>query len=182
MLAAARFDFEIPTLETERLRLRGHTLEDFPSCCALWADAEVTRYIGGRPLSAEETWSRLLRHLGHWGWLGFGSWCVEEKETGNFVGEVGLFDYRRELQPPLGDLPELGWALAPRMSRKGYATEAVTAALRWAARRGLDARGIACLIHPDNAASLRVAQKCGFEARHSTVYKGSPATVLVQRA
>jgi len=64
-------------IETARLRLRGHGLEDTERMAALWSDAEVTRYIGGRPQTAEESWSRLLRYAGHWRLLGFGYWVVE---------------------------------------------------------------------------------------------------------
>jgi len=77
----------------------------------MWGDPEVTRYIGGRPFTAEEVWSRLLRYIGHWQWIGFGTWVAEERATGAFVGEIGFCDYRREIDPPL-DLPEAGWALA----------------------------------------------------------------------
>jgi len=38
---------EVPVVETERLRLRGYRPEDFADCAAMWADPEVTRYIGG---------------------------------------------------------------------------------------------------------------------------------------
>jgi len=51
----------VPPLETARLRLRGHRVEDFAACAAMWADPVVTRYIGGRPFTAEEVWTRLLR-------------------------------------------------------------------------------------------------------------------------
>ena len=78
---------QIPVLETERLILRGHCLEDFGSCAALWSDSGVTRYIGGVPLNAEDAWSRLLRYKGHWELLGFGYWVVEERVSGAFVGE-----------------------------------------------------------------------------------------------
>ena len=46
---------EIPTLQTERLRLRPHTAADFPACTTLWADASVTRFIGGRALANTDT-------------------------------------------------------------------------------------------------------------------------------
>ena len=84
-----------PTLETERLVLRAHRVEDFSDLAALWADPVVTRFISGVPQTAEESWSRLLRYAGHWLLLGFGYWAVEEKATGNFLGEVG-FDSTRE--------------------------------------------------------------------------------------
>lgn len=168
-----------PTIETERLRLRGHRLDDFAACVALWADPEVTRYIGGRPFSEEETWTRLLRYAGHWTLLGFGYWVVEERSTGRFLGEVGLADYLRDIEPAFGGTPEMGWVLAPSAHGKGYATEAVHTALAWAATH-LASPETVCMIRPDNAASLRVAAKCGYREFHRTTYKGSP-TVLFRR-
>jgi hypothetical protein len=78
---------EAPVIETERLRLRGHRPEDFAVCTAMWADPVVTRYIGGKPLSEEDVWARTLRYLGHWAWLGFGYWVMEE--NGIFRLEAG---------------------------------------------------------------------------------------------
>jgi RimJ/RimL family protein N-acetyltransferase len=66
----------IPLLETDRLLLRGHRPEDLDDCKALWGDPDVTRHIGGRPFSGEEVWTRLLRYVGHWCWLGYGFWAV----------------------------------------------------------------------------------------------------------
>ena len=50
-----------PTLITERLRLDAHTLDDFESLAALWADPQVVRYIGGTPRDREDSWGRLMR-------------------------------------------------------------------------------------------------------------------------
>ena len=169
----------IPTLETLRLRLRAHTLADFPTYCTLWADPRVMQYIGGKPNTPEESWSRLLRNAGHWSLLGFGSWYIEEKSTGDFVGESGLFDYHRAIDPPLGDTPEVGWILSPAKHGRGYATEAVQAVLNWATDLFLSDE-VACIVHPDNATSLRVAQKCGFTESHSIIYRDSPAIVLTR--
>jgi RimJ/RimL family protein N-acetyltransferase len=47
---------QVPVIETERLKLRGHRLGDFGACAAMWADPIVTRHIGGRPFSEEESW------------------------------------------------------------------------------------------------------------------------------
>lgn len=165
----------IPVVETARLRLRGHGLADFPACTALWSDAEVTRYIGGRPFTAEETWARLLRYVGHWSLLGFGFWAIEEKATGAFVGELGLADFKRDIDPPIV-VPEAGWVLLSAAQGKGYATEALRGALRWAQRE------TACIIDPQNAQSIRVAEKCGYREALRTQYKGSPVTVFVAPA
>ena len=76
---------QVPVLETERLKLRGHRLDDFIASAAMWADPNVTRHIGGKPLTEEESWTKFLRYVGHWALLGFGYWVVEEKATGSFL-------------------------------------------------------------------------------------------------
>jgi RimJ/RimL family protein N-acetyltransferase len=167
----------VPVLETERLKLRGHRMDDFPACAAMWADPVVTRHFG-HSFSEEESWTRFLRYFGHWSVLGFGSWLVEERATGNFVGEVGFANYRRAIEPPL-DAPEIGWALAARFHGKGYATEAVRAAIA----RGEEHFGPArttCIISPENLPSIRVAEKCGYQESLRTTYKGQPVIVFVR--
>ncbi len=169
----------VPILETARLLLRGHRLNDFAACAAMWADPVVTRHIGGKPLTEEEAWTKFLRYVGHWDLLGFGYWVVEEKTTGKFVGEIGFADYKRDLQTTLGHLPEIGWVLASQCHGKGYATEAVLAALAWGDRHFQDPR-TCCIINPDNLPSIRVAEKCGFRERQRATYKQHPIIVLVR--
>jgi RimJ/RimL family protein N-acetyltransferase len=175
---------EVPVIETERLRLRGHRPEDFADCAAMWADPVVTRYIGGKPLSEEEAWARTLRGVGHWAWMGFGYWVVEEKATRSFAGEMGFSDWKREIVPLLKDVPELGWVLATRVHGKGYATEAVRAALAWGdenIKRADSALGrTVCIIHPEHARSIRVAEKCGFREVLRTTYKAEPTILFAQ--
>lgn len=169
----------IPEIVTNRLRLRPHRLEDFAASAAMWADAAVTRFIGGRPLSQEEAWARFLRYAGHWSLTGFGYWAIEESASGDFVGEVGFADYKREIQPSIQNIPELGWVFVPRVHGRGYATEAVGAALGWG-RTHLSSPSTVCLIHPANLASIRVAEKCGFRKYHDAIYKNEP-TLLFAR-
>jgi RimJ/RimL family protein N-acetyltransferase len=169
----------VPTVETERLTLRAHSLEDFADCAGLWADPVVTRYIGGVPLTAEEAWARLLRYAGHWALLGFGYWVAEEKATGGFVGEVGFADLKRDLDPPLGDVPEAGWVFSPAAHGQGYATEALRAILSWREAH-FTAKRTACIIHPENVASIRVAEKCGYREALRTTYKGKPTVVFLR--
>jgi RimJ/RimL family protein N-acetyltransferase len=165
-------------LETERLLLRRHTVRDLPSCTALWSDPLVTRYITGRTFTREETWARLLRYIGHWEALGYGFWAVEEKATGEFAGELGFADFKREMDPPITS-PEAGWAFLPRVHGRGYATEALRAALEWGATHFAASRTV-CLIHPENAASFRVAERCGFRETHRAMYKDHPTVVLAR--
>jgi RimJ/RimL family protein N-acetyltransferase len=170
-----------PALDTDRLTLRAHTLADAEDSAALWADPLVTRHIGGRPSTAEEAWARVLRYAGLWPLLGFGYWVVRERTSGRFVGEVGLADFRRDLTPPLGGAPEAGWVLAPWAHGRGLATEAVRAALAWADAR-VGAPRLVCLIAPENAASVRVAGKCGFREAARAAYKGADTLVFERPA
>jgi RimJ/RimL family protein N-acetyltransferase len=168
-----------PEVVTHRLRLRPHRIEDFPASAAMWADPAVTRFIGGRPLSEEEAWTKFLRYAGHWSLMGFGYWAVEELQGGAFVGEVGFADWKREIEPSLRGVPELGWVLVSRAHGRGYATEAVRAALDWGRAR-LSSPSTACIIHPANLASIRVAEKCGFTKHCETTYKDHPTVVFTR--
>ena len=168
-----------PAVDTERLTLRPHRLEDFDEALALWSDPVVVRYISGKPTTREEMWARLLRYAGHWALLGYGFWVVREKGTGRFVGEVGLGDFHRDMEPSLGVAAarEAGWVLSPAFHGKGYATEAVSAALAWGDAH-LPPGPAACIIHPDNAASIAVAARCGFRPTGRGVYKGEPSLMF----
>lgn len=172
---------EVPLIETERLRLRGHRMADFSATAALWADMKVVHYITGRPLTEEEAWTRFLRYIGHWAVFGYGYWVAEEKTTGEFIGEMGFADYRRELQPSLDGMPEIGWVLASHAHGKGLATEAVRAMVRWADRR-FGAAPTACIITPENVASIRVAEKCGYRELRDTTYHGHTVKMFVREA
>ena len=179
MDAGARVDERVPVLETARLRLRAHRPEDHAGCTALWADPAVVRYIGGRPFTAEETWRRMLASRGLWSMLGYGYWAVEERVGGCYVGDVGFADFRREIEPSLAGMLECGWALSPRVHGRGYATEAVAAAVAWADARLPGMRAV-CLIDEGNAASIRVAAKAGFREWRRTTYHGGPSLVFAR--
>jgi RimJ/RimL family protein N-acetyltransferase len=145
----------------------------------MWSDPIVTRFIGGKPSTPQRTWLRMLEYAGHWVLMGFGYWAIEEKATGYFVGEVGFADFKRDVAPSMQNVPELGWALAPRFHGKGYATEAVGAVLTWGDAHLESARTV-CMISCDNTASIRVADKCGYREFDRTPFDGS-ATVFFAR-
>jgi len=179
MPQASHLAVDIPILETARLRLRAHRIEDFPECTRMWSDPNVTRNIRSTPFSAEETWSRLLRYIGHWTLLGFGYWIIELRETGAFLGEAGFADYRRDISPSLEGIPEIGWVLAPDAHGKGFATEAVSAVVAWSDSH-FNTKRTGCIIPPENAASIRVAVKCGYREFARTTYHGKPTIIYVR--
>lgn len=166
---------EIPTIETERLILSGPTSTDLPDLCTMFGDPEVVKHVGGAPLTSEDVWARILRYLGHWQLFGFGTWIVRDK-AGTFIGEVGMFDYRRVISPAL-DVPEVGWGLARARQGNGYATEAVRAMLAWGDQL-FGSRPMSCIIDPGNTPSLRLADRCGFREVMRATYKDAPIIVL----
>lgn len=168
----------IPVIETERLRLRGHALKDFEPLAAMWSDPAVVRFISGKPSTREESWARLLRYPGHWTLLGYGFWAIEEKASGAYAGEGGFMNFMRDIDPPF-DAPEMGWSLAPGMHGKGYAREAVSAMVRWGEAH-FARRDFVCMISPQNAPSLRLAEKLGYREYARSTYKGD-ASVLLRR-
>lgn len=167
----------IPVLETERLVLRGRTVADFPAYAAMWATPEVARFTTKKPIGPEEAWIKFGRMEGLWALTGYGFWLVEEKATKTAVGEVGLADFRREITPSLDGKPEFGWVLAPSAQGRGYAREAVAAALRWGEDK-FPKTTFSCIIDPANAASIRVAETHGFRRVASAAYKGAAIGVF----
>lgn len=142
--------------------LRGHRVSDHGECAALWGDAEVTRFIGGKPQSSQDAWFRILRYAGSWELLGFGFWAITDRETGAFLGEGGVGDFQRGAMELVG-APEVGWALSPAAWGRGIASEAVGAILAWADVH-LDASETRCLISNDNVGSVKVATRHGYVA------------------
>jgi len=165
-----------PRLATRRLVLTGHHPDDLDDLAPMWAHPAVYERIGGQPRSREEVWIRLLRSIGQWTHFGYGSWVLRERDGGAFVGEIGLLEARRAIDPPLDARPEMGWTLAPAMFGKGYALEALTAILDWSDRRGL--AQTCCIIDPGNAPSLKLADRIGYRVQRETPYHGKPILVL----
>ncbi len=170
---------QAPRIETERLVLRETRATDFHACARLWADERVVRHIGGQPSTPTASWARMLRFPGLWALLGYGYWTLETK-AGDFVGQVGLADFKRDVTVDIDGVPEGGWVLSPDHHGKGYATEAMTAVLDWADTH-LDAPRTCCLIDPDNAASIRVAEKLGYRGAHAAKL-GEADTLVFWRA
>lgn len=165
-------------LETTRLLLRPHQVDDYPDMLRLWSSPDVTRFTAGnRPSTEEEVWQRLLRYAGSWPLLGFGYFAIKLKNTGEFIGEAGLADFHRQIEPPLDGQAEAGWALMPDSWGNGYAREALTSILGWYATVE-DRRPVACIINPENTVSIRLACDLGFKQKTITEYNGNPCLMM----
>jgi len=163
----------IPVIETPRLRLRGPGEGDLDAFAAMMADPEVGRFKGfGRGASREQSWGGLANILGHWVLRGHGLFMAERRDTGEFVGTVGLIE-------PLGwPGPEISWTLDRRHWGQGLATEAALAVRGWALG-DLGRDRVISLIHPENVASIRVAEKIGGRHREDVSFLGEPVRLYV---
>ena len=138
-------------LETARLRLRLWRDDDLAHLARMMDDERFRRYLGPRSDPQEQ----LDRIRAHWDEHGFGQFAVEERDAGRFAGRSGISYHR--LWP---DDPEVGWGIDPELWGRGYATEAGAASVAHA----LGALGfprVVSIIHPENTASIRVAEKIG---------------------
>ena len=156
---------EIPTLETERLILRGWRADDLDWYAPFLGDAHSTRYIGG-PMPRGEAWLRMAAQAGHWPLRGYGRFVLEDRTTKSVVGYCGP-------SYPVGfPEPEIGWGLLPAARGKGYATEAAQRTLQYVFGP-LGWSTAVSMIGPENTASIRVAERLGARLDGTTEFKGA---------
>jgi RimJ/RimL family protein N-acetyltransferase len=142
-------------VETQRLLLRQFREQDFEPYLRIVTNPDVHRAIHRADApTPDDTWRSMAMLAGVWTIRGYGYWAAELKATGELIGRVGVW------YPPFYPEIEAGWLIAREHWGSGYATEAGAEALRQAfATLGVD--HVSSLIHPDNVASRRVAEKLG---------------------
>jgi RimJ/RimL family protein N-acetyltransferase len=160
--------FEIPTVVTDRLRLRAFRASDLDAYASMQANPEVMRYlIMGRTSTRVEVWRMMLTSVGSWALRGYGMWACEKIDGDVFIGNVGIF------HPLDWPEPEIAYSLDQPFWHQGFATEAVRAARDWLFAYFPLSRA-ASFIRPDNHPSKRVVQRLDavresrFELRGST--------------
>ena len=158
------------TLETERLLLRQWREDDFEEYARICSDPEVMRFLGGKPFSRLEAWRHMAFQVGHWQLRGYGHWAVEEKATGRLAGRMGF------LNPEGWPGFEAGWTLARGCWGRGYATEGARRMLEHAFTE-MNREHVISLIHPENRASIRVAERLGEKVEGQTEVLGIPVLI-----
>ena len=119
----------IDRLETKRLILRQWRKEDFLAFEKLTSDSTVMEFFPAL-LSKEESDDLAQKFYDLIASCGWGFWAVEERESGHFIGYVGLHEPASNL--PFNPCVEIGWRLLKEYWGRGYATEAGEEALRFA--------------------------------------------------
>jgi RimJ/RimL family protein N-acetyltransferase len=168
---------DAPVLVTERLELWVPGRDDIAPMLAIVDDPETGRFLGGEPSRADH-FARFSRNAGSWLLYGYGSFMLRERGSGELIGNAGVFHSLRGLGEDFDDSPEAGWILRADRIGQGLAHEAMTAALAWFERTH-GRRRIVCITAPDNAPSIRLAERLGFAAlRDAALPDGGPVRLF----
>lgn len=169
---------DAPHLLTERLDLRLPVADDFAAQRAILAETETARFLG--PPSTADHFLRFGRSAGSWLLYGYGGFTLRLRGTEEVIGNCGVFHSWRDLGDDFDDVPEAGWILRRDQVGRGIGHEAMRAALDWFdAEHG--PRRVVCMIAPDNAPSLRLAEKLGFVVMRDAVLPGGESVQLLER-
>jgi RimJ/RimL family protein N-acetyltransferase len=141
-----------PTLQTTRLTLRMPRLADFEAWSAFFA-TDRSVYEGG-PKDRHAAWQHWAADVALWSLKGYGPFGVDDRATGAYLGEVGI--YHGEGYPA----PELGWFVTPEAEGRGVALEAARAVLDWV-RATFDWPHITNIIDPANTRSIALGLRLG---------------------
>lgn len=147
-------------LTTPRLRLEPFNDSHLGGLYAIDSDAEVMRYITGKPATREETQAVIARVKARWVEWGFSWWAFIEQGSNEIVGSGCIQYLGRDTANPL----EIGWRLRRDKWRQGYASEAAERMAAFAFETvGADLLTAVCDL--DNINSARVMQRLGMTFR-----------------
>ena len=155
-----------PVLQTQRLFMRRWTFADRDAFRRMTQDPDVMRFMHDSvPLSDAEADSALASTIERYEALGFGDWAIVDPTNGEILGEsgLGMLEGRHEI--------EIGWMLLPAHWGKGLAFEAASA-VRDHAQKTLGLRRLIALTRPDNAPSIRLAQRLGMQPAGRLLHRG----------
>lgn len=166
-----------PFIDTERTSLRPFEEKDAEAAFTWFSDPEVMRFIprGGDHV-LDDTRRRIAGYRAHQERFGFSKWLILHRETGQPIGDSGLFHL------PDGERIELGFRLSRPYWGAGLALEVARGWLDWFDAH-LPGEPLYADVHPEHIRSQRVLAKLGFEASHTenilgmgmTIYRRIPA-------
>lgn len=131
--------------------MTGHDLDDMAE---LLGDPDVMAFYPA-PKSREQARAWITWNQENYERHGYGLWVIETHDA-EFVGDCGLSWQDVNGEPRL----EVGYHVRVALQGQGLATEAA-GACRDFARRNTTADQLVAIIHPENRASRRVAEKIG---------------------
>ncbi|MGO1117498.1 GNAT family N-acetyltransferase [Rhodovibrionaceae bacterium A322] len=155
----------VPVIETDRLILREIRESEFEAYAAFYQSERS--HLRGGPLGREEAWAAFASEIGHWQLRGYGFWALEEKESGDCCGLVGLY------YPEGWPEPEVGWLVWEAYEGKGIAREAAIRARDYAYQTLGWERLVSC-ISEGNERSVQLAKRLGATLDRRVTRAGRP--------
>jgi len=148
-------------LETQRLLFRDHGVDDLEAFCAMEADPEVRRFVGGSPRSRDAAEHKFrtvyLKPIQN----RLGLWATVFKPERRYIGYCGIYPHFGA-RGPIPSEGTLAFYLARSHWQRGLATEAGLAFVEFGFGE-LGLSRIVASVQVGNAASLRVLKKLKFE-------------------
>ena len=169
----------ITATETDRLKLRQFSLDDAASLHEILGQENVLRYFPNpNPPAFDKVEKFISAQLKHWEEHGFGWWALELREAHKGLvdsdGNLTLIGWNGLQYLPDTDEVEVGYLLARPYWGFGLAAEGARPALKIAFEQ-LDLAEVVGIVHPQNAASMRVLEKIGMSFTRQEEYFGMPA-------
>jgi RimJ/RimL family protein N-acetyltransferase len=146
------------SIKTERLVLRSVHPDDAADMYAYRSKPEVNQYLGFKPDSLEHMREFIthkiaptINQVNTWH-----QFAMVHTQTNTVIGDIGLHFFDAE-----GHQMEVGYTLSDAHRGKGYATEALSAAINFLFNQ-LGKRRITASIDPENLPSLALVERLGF--------------------
>ena len=145
--------------ETERLIIREMCPEDLDGIYAVY-DGNDLRYMEGLYDDKNQEYEYIKDYQRYiYNFYDFGIWLFEHKESGEIIGRGGV-EYK--VRDDGSEAVELGYIVKKSHQGQGYAYEALSAILSYV-EETFEVKEVSAFIHPDNAPSIGLVRKLGFE-------------------
>lgn len=152
---------KISPIETPRLILRGFAKDDALWAYSIWNDPEMGQYLPDEAMTEiDPDYLKMLESLGN-----DEECCYLIPVLKDSQERIGTCSF---LPSPDGKTYDLAYCVHKQFWRKGYATEMAQGMIGYARSQG--AEKVTIFVNQDNAASKRVAQKCGGQIVSENTY------------
>lgn len=153
-------------LETQRLLLKPILESELSTLHAILIDSYVRKYLcDGKIFPLQQIEEMRIESQKNFEEKRFGLWFVETKSEKEIVGFVGLWDFFAEKQP------QLVYALLPKATKKGYASEAATKIIEYCFNE-LGYQYLLASCDQPNLESQKVAQRIGMRKVDEKIVNG----------
>jgi RimJ/RimL family protein N-acetyltransferase len=151
-------------MSTERLTLREMNKDDAGNLMKIFSDPEAMKYYPSTK-NERETMAWVEWTLANYDQYGVGLWIVEDRVTGDFLGQCGIVPQEIDEKIEM----EIGYLFIRNVWGNGYATEAALACKNYGLEQ-MNLKKIISLPDVHNLPSTKVAERIGMHIE-KTVHK-----------